>query len=166
MAQIIDSVIGKLSIGFVWRRWCHDFAPPGFRRRNVATVAVDRWSVPQRIVDHVRLRKSTWRGGVDMEAIVSAICAHAGHELCACFLSNSRFRCWATRRRWHGRRAARKRPRSPVSIAIRSTERSPGGSRGAPDPFLQKSSRFVAGVIQGERCRLCKIAQIDTAWVR
>jgi len=31
--------------------------------------------------DHVRLRNSTWRGGVDMQAIVSAICAHAVHEL-------------------------------------------------------------------------------------
>ena len=32
------------------------------------------------------------------KAIVSAICAHAGHELCACLLFNSRFRCWAARR--------------------------------------------------------------------
>jgi hypothetical protein len=44
-------------------------------------------SYPKRMVNHVRLRKSTWRGGVDMQAIVSAICAHAGLELCACFLS-------------------------------------------------------------------------------
>jgi hypothetical protein len=30
-----------------------------------------------------------------VQAIVSAICARAGHKLCACFLSTSRFRCWA-----------------------------------------------------------------------
>ena len=34
-----------------------------------------------------------------------------------------------------------------------------------PDPFTQKSSRFVARVILTRNCRrLCKIAQIDTAW--
>ncbi len=55
-------------------------------------------SYPNWIVDHVRTRKSTWCGGVDMQAIVSAIWAHAGHEPCACFLFYSRFRCWATRR--------------------------------------------------------------------
>jgi hypothetical protein len=31
--------------------------------------------------DYVRLRKSTQRGCVDMQAIVSAICAHAWHDL-------------------------------------------------------------------------------------
>jgi len=48
-------------------------------------------SYPKRIVDYVRLRNSAPRGGVDMQAIVSAICVRAGHELCACFLSYSRF---------------------------------------------------------------------------
>jgi hypothetical protein len=93
-------VLGQRSIGFVYRRWCHNFAaaPHGFPRRSVANVAVDVGSHPKTIVDHVRLRKSTWRGGVDMQAIVSAICAHAGHEPRACFLCYSRFRCWATRR--------------------------------------------------------------------
>ena len=46
-------------------------------------------SYPTRIVDYVRLRKSALRGGIDMLAIVSAICARAGHELRACFLSYS-----------------------------------------------------------------------------
>jgi hypothetical protein len=39
-------------------------------------------SYPKRIVDYVRLRKSALRGGIDMQAIASAICARAG-ELCA-----------------------------------------------------------------------------------
>jgi hypothetical protein len=40
-------------------------------------------SYPNRIVDYVRLRKSALRGGIDMQAIVSATCARAGHELYA-----------------------------------------------------------------------------------
>ena len=44
-------------------------------------------------------------------------------------------------------RAAKQRPRSPGSIAIRTTQRSPGGSRGGPDPFSEKSLRFVARAI-------------------
>ena len=55
-------------------------------------------SYPNRIVDYVRLRKSALRGGIDMQAIASAICARAGHELCAGVVSCSRFRWWATRR--------------------------------------------------------------------
>jgi hypothetical protein len=42
-------------------------------------------SYSKRMVDFVRLRKSPPRGCVDMQAIVSAICARAGHELCASF---------------------------------------------------------------------------------
>jgi hypothetical protein len=38
------------------------------------------------------------------------------------------------------------------------------GSRGGPNPFSQKSSRFVAReIFQSECCRLCKIAQIGIA---
>jgi hypothetical protein len=48
-------------------------------------------SYSKSIVNHVRKPKSILCGGVDMEAIVSAICAPAGHELRACFLSFSRF---------------------------------------------------------------------------
>src|SRR6202043_2122297 len=53
--------------------------------RRTRSVLATRGSSPGRFshviaADHVRLRNSTWRGGVDMQAIVSAICAHAVHE--------------------------------------------------------------------------------------
>ena len=43
-------VIGQLSIGFIKRRWCRNFAaaPHGFRGMNVANVAVDRRFVPKK----------------------------------------------------------------------------------------------------------------------
>ncbi|PNE12927.1 MAG: hypothetical protein CR217_00100 [Beijerinckiaceae bacterium] len=120
-------------------------------------------SYPKRIVDYVRLRKSAMRLGVDMQAIVSAICGRAGHELRACLLSYFRFRCWAARR-------AARAPRCEKVAAFAGEHRNPPrleesrGSYGGQGSFSQKLSRFVAGeIFQSECCRLCKIAQIGIA---
>ena len=55
----------------------------------ICTTQRSSWRLPRRarfvrakiLANYVRLRKSTQRGGVDMRANVSAICARAGHEL-------------------------------------------------------------------------------------
>jgi hypothetical protein len=88
-----------------------------------------------------------------MQAIMSAICARAGHELCACFLS---FPCSMLGHAPVTARASRFEKAAALTIAIRP----PKGVLAT----LAEGPRFVARVILPRNCRrLCKIAQINVA---
>ena len=117
-------------------------------------------SYPKRIVDHVRKLTSTWCGGVDMQAFVSALCAHAGHELCDRFLCLFSFLMWA--RAGGGAGVA---PQKAAAFAVDRPYGSLGGSRGGPGPFSQKSSRFVARVIL-QACAAYYVRMRKSTWRR
>jgi hypothetical protein len=97
-------------------------------------------SYPKRIVDYVRLRKSAQRGGVDMQVIVSAICARAGRELRPLPL------LFPYSMLGHASVTVRA-PRCGKAAAFAGEHRNPphlkesGGSHRGPTPFLQESSR-------------------------